>query len=126
MLHRAQHVVVATISLNGSRALSGVVVNPSGTRVYVAGSDSQQVHVVDAASNTVIGDVALPGRPGAIALTPDGTRLYAALSFNADAELRFAEQNSEIPSVSSQCENSNHRRSHKSNFVATRHTQQDR
>jgi len=123
MLHRAQHVVVATISLNGSRALSGVVVNPSGTRVYVAGSDSP---CSDAASNTVIGEVALPGRPGAIALTPDGTRLYAAFSFNADAELRFAEQNSEIPSVSSQCENSNHRRSHKSNFVATRHTQQDR
>ena len=32
--------VITTVSLNGSNAASGVVVNPSGTRVYVAGPDA--------------------------------------------------------------------------------------
>jgi len=76
--------VITTVSLNGSNAASGVVVNPSGTRVYVAGPDAHLVHVLDATSNTVIAEVGVPGKVAGIALTPDGTKLYAALAFNAD------------------------------------------
>lgn len=76
--------VITTVPLSGSNAASGVVVNPSGTRVYVAGPDAQLIHVLDAASNTVKAEVSVPGKATGIALTPDGTRLYAALSFNAD------------------------------------------
>lgn len=76
--------VITTVSLNGSNAASGVVVNPSGTRVYVAAPDANLVHVLDTTTNTVIAEVSVPGKAAGIALTPDGTRLYAALSFNAD------------------------------------------
>ena len=33
----------------------GVAVNPAGTRVYVANDGSNNVHVIDTATNTVIG-----------------------------------------------------------------------
>jgi YVTN family beta-propeller protein len=76
--------VITTVPLNGSNALSGVIVNPSGSRVYVAGPDAHLVHVLDSSSNTVISEISVPGKVEGIALTPDGTRLYAAISFNAD------------------------------------------
>jgi YVTN family beta-propeller protein len=51
---------VATVSLfptNGGGASTGVAVSPNGTRVYAAVQNSQSVKVIDAASNTVVGEI---------------------------------------------------------------------
>jgi YVTN family beta-propeller protein len=52
--------------------------------VYVAGPDANLVHVLDTSNNTVIAEISVPGKVSVLALTPDATRLYAAISFNAD------------------------------------------
>ena len=69
--------VVATIGGVGAGA-NTVCVSPDGSRVYV-GSHWNGVSVIDTSSNTVIANLPLNSPNGpvvAMALTPDGTKLY--------------------------------------------------
>jgi YVTN family beta-propeller protein len=61
---------------------SSITVNPAGTRLYVAfsavtGGDSK-VAVIDTGTNAVLTTISIPRNPTALAVHPDGTRLYAA------------------------------------------------
>jgi YVTN family beta-propeller protein len=66
---------------------TAAVVNPAGTKVYVANRDSQSISVIDVPSATVTGTFPLPFSPTEIAITPDGTR--AALSSVQDQKVAF-------------------------------------
>jgi type VI secretion system secreted protein VgrG len=50
----------------------GVAVNPAGTRAYVANFGSNNVSVIDTATNTVTGTVAAGGGPAALGLFVGG------------------------------------------------------
>ena len=55
------------------------MLNPVGSRAYVANSNSNTVSVIDTASNTVVGTVPLGNvTPRAIAINPAGSRVYVA------------------------------------------------
>lgn len=61
---------------------ASVVTSPNGSRVYVGGvtgSRSSGISVIDAASNTVLANIAIPAPylVQSLVLSPDGTRLYA-------------------------------------------------
>ena len=75
VINTATNKIVATIPI-GFGVGGGpedIVINPSGTRVYTAGGNSG-VSIINTATNTVIGG--LPGRGPAIAVHPNGTRIY--------------------------------------------------
>lgn len=57
---------------------SGIAVNPSGTKVYVANYGSDSISIIDTATNKVIGTVEVGSYPYGIAVTPDGKKLYVA------------------------------------------------
>lgn len=66
----------------GSNPL-GVIVSPSGQRIYVANNNDGSVSIIDAATNTVDGlPITVSGHPRALALSPNGARLYATNSNN--------------------------------------------
>lgn len=46
---------------------------PDGTRVYVANQNTNDVSVIDTATNGVVATVAVGANPVDIAMTPDGT-----------------------------------------------------
>jgi YVTN family beta-propeller protein len=76
-------VIVATIPVRRANPPVGapvegtpVVVSPDGKRAYVGQPGA--VAVIDTASNTVVANVSEVSTPGAIAVTPDGRRLYVA------------------------------------------------
>jgi len=50
-----------------------VVVNPAGTRAYVANEFSHDVWVIDTSTNRPIATVEVGGMPSGVAVTPDGT-----------------------------------------------------
>jgi YVTN family beta-propeller protein len=52
-------------------------VSPDGRRVYVANDGSEDVSVIDTATNAVIATIGTRGSIG-IAVSPDGDRVYAA------------------------------------------------
>jgi YVTN family beta-propeller protein len=71
------------IDLNGDiSGPVGATINPSGTKVYVANRDGYSVSVIDANTDTVIGNVTdLNGDisgPFGIAVNPSGTKVYVA------------------------------------------------
>ena len=66
--------VVATLPIAGE-SQRHVVVNPTGTRVYVTNDLSNTVSVIDTATNVLLGTIAVD-RPSGIALNPAGTRAY--------------------------------------------------
>jgi len=86
VIDTATNAVVATIPgcCGGSRAIpESVAVSPDGTRAYVASSTTSPgsfpgaVQVIDTATNTVLGTLAISTSfPDAVALSPDGTRAY--------------------------------------------------
>ncbi|NLX06998.1 MAG: YncE family protein [Phycisphaerae bacterium] len=60
----------------------GLLASPDGSRVYVANHYSSRVAVVDTAELAVAQQIAVPGRPEGMALTPDGKVLYVANLWN--------------------------------------------
>jgi YVTN family beta-propeller protein len=57
---------------------SGVAVNPTGTKAYVANYNSNNVSIIDTSTNKVIDTVEVGERPVGVAVTPDGTKVYVA------------------------------------------------
>lgn len=53
-----------------------VAFDPSGARAYVTNQWSQQVGIVDVATNTQVDVIPVPGDPFRVVVTPDGQRLY--------------------------------------------------
>jgi len=85
----ASNTVVDTITLGmlGAVDISGMIITPDGTRIYMsAGNTSNSVFVIDTTRNDVVGVVPVGARdvgasPGALAVSPDGTRVYVANFF---------------------------------------------
>jgi len=55
----------------------GLVLSPSGDRLYVANLGDDSISVVDTATDTIIGTAPVGDGPYRLALTPDASRLYA-------------------------------------------------
>lgn len=71
----ATNAVVATVPVG--EYPQGVVVNPAGTAVYVANSDSNEVTVIDTATRATT-TIPVGDNPVGIAVHPDGTQIYVA------------------------------------------------
>ncbi len=56
----------------------GIAITPDGTRAYVANRVSNNVSVIDIATNSVIATVATARYPVSVAITPDGSYAYVA------------------------------------------------
>ncbi len=56
----------------------GSVTSPDGKRVYVSNGRGGTASVIDVATDSVTGSVAVGQRPWGVAVTPDGTKLYTA------------------------------------------------
>ena len=67
---------VSILALTGLCGSSQVVYGQG--RAYVANFGSNSVSVIDISSNTVVATVAVGSQPNAVAITPDGTRVYVA------------------------------------------------
>lgn len=74
----ARRAKVASIELGQSCLCVGerAVASPDGALLYVSNYWSNTVSVVDLATNSVIRTFAVQPFPGALAVSPDGTRLY--------------------------------------------------
>jgi YVTN family beta-propeller protein len=72
--------VVGSVNPNMELYPKSIIVNPAGTRVYVANSGSNNISVIDTTSNTVINTVDVGEKPGHLAGNPAGTRIYVANS----------------------------------------------
>ena len=55
-----------------------MAVNPNTNRIYVANHDSNNVSVIDGASNTVVATVAVGTGPYGVAVNPNTNRIYVA------------------------------------------------
>jgi YVTN family beta-propeller protein len=69
--------VLASIPLGNEAYPRGIVINSEGTVVYIAGSSTNQVFVLDLTTNTLAGTITVAS-PQGMALSADGSRLYAA------------------------------------------------
>jgi YVTN family beta-propeller protein len=65
-------------SIGVGRIPDGVAVNRTGTRVYVANTDSNSVSFIDTAIDGVVATVAVGTQPVGIAVTSRGDRVYVA------------------------------------------------
>lgn len=74
--------VVAT--LPGAAEMTGVNTDHAGTTAFVLSRGEDKALVIDLASLAPAGEIALPGTPETGVVTPDGAKLYVALS-GADA-----------------------------------------
>jgi YVTN family beta-propeller protein/VCBS repeat-containing protein len=55
-----------------------LAITPNGSRVYVTNHSSNNVSVIDTATNIVIATIPIAQGPEGVAATPDGTRVYVA------------------------------------------------
>jgi YVTN family beta-propeller protein len=74
--------IIATVSV-GSYP-EGVVVNPTGTRVYVANFLSSTVSVIDTATHLIIDTIPVRLRPYDVVMNSTGTRVY--VTYDAENE----------------------------------------
>ena len=59
--------------LVGTTSLSGIAVDSSGRFAYLADFSAQMIRVIDFINLNVVADIALAGRPFAVAIHPNGT-----------------------------------------------------
>jgi YVTN family beta-propeller protein len=62
VIDTATNMVVTTVML-GNTFVEGVAVNPAGTRAYAGGYSTNNVFVIDTASNTVVATVPVVMQP---------------------------------------------------------------
>jgi YVTN family beta-propeller protein len=55
-----------------------LAVSPDGSKVYVTNIGSNTVSVINTATNTVMGTVAVGNSPHGVSVSPDGSKVYAA------------------------------------------------
>jgi YVTN family beta-propeller protein len=83
VIDTATNTVAATVSLpDGSRS-QHIAIAPDGLKAYVAIQDSSAVGVIDTSTNTLITTITGTGEfgsPHGIAITPDGSKVYASNS----------------------------------------------
>ncbi len=70
--------IAATIPVGTD--VSGIVITPDGSRLYVRNSGSATVSVIDTASKLITASISVPGNvnPFGIAISPDGKYVYTA------------------------------------------------
>jgi apolipoprotein N-acyltransferase len=68
---------LADVTYDANVSASGLAVGPSGSRVYAATQLPGQVIAIDTSTNTVVMSVPVRVPAFDVAVTPDGTRLYA-------------------------------------------------
>ncbi len=91
VINTATNAVVATVALAGvANGPDGIVVSRDGTRVYVASRTSGVVAVIDATNNTLITTIASGAVTNGLALSPDGTVLYATNAGFSDTVTAFS------------------------------------
>ena len=76
-----QNKIIATVPLGSTGTMpAGAAVSNDNSTVYVCNSESNDVVVIDAATNKVTGSIRIPGdgNPVRCVLTPDGQTLYVA------------------------------------------------
>jgi YVTN family beta-propeller protein len=56
-----------------------VVITPDGKHAYVANQNSNDVSVIDTATNSVVATVPVGIQPLGVAVTPDGKHVYVAI-----------------------------------------------
>jgi YVTN family beta-propeller protein len=78
----ATQAVVGTIAVGD--APYAVAVDPTGARVYAAGSGADSVSVIDSATRTIVATIAVGDRPVGVAVDPHGARVYVT-NFAADS-----------------------------------------
>lgn len=96
--------ILTTISLGSPAFFGAIVTNAANTRAYVTKSDGnvQSVGVIDTVNDTFIADVFLTignGFPLGVAVSPDGTRVYATFFNTADVFAIDATTNLAMPSI---------------------------
>ena len=68
---------VGPVVLNGGTCAGGIAVSPDNSKVYVASqTDVGTVSIIDAKTDTITATVTIPGGVFALAVTPNGRRLY--------------------------------------------------
>jgi YVTN family beta-propeller protein len=75
VLDAATNKVIATISVAPTTNAPGLAVSPDGRRVYVTNEISDNVPVIDTATDTVIATIPV-GDSTSAAVSPDGTKVY--------------------------------------------------
>lgn len=77
MTHRLALLLSCAFLAAAHASPTGVAKSPDGSRIFVAIEDPPSIAVVDPAAAMVAATWKLPSPPHALALSPDGTRLYA-------------------------------------------------
>jgi len=70
--------VKAVIPVGDTPAI-GLAVSPDGARLYVANVNSNNVSVIDTASDTVVSSIDLGNSPDGVAFSPDGRYVYVTV-----------------------------------------------
>ncbi|WP_235283003.1 beta-propeller fold lactonase family protein [Methanosarcina sp. 1.H.T.1A.1] len=88
--------VIAVVNVEGIPY--GIAVNPDGKKVYVASLGSNNVSVIDVATNRITSEVKI-GNPTGVAVNPDGKKVYVANSDSNNVSVIDTTTNTVIATV---------------------------
>lgn len=74
--------VIALPGAQPDPGYAGLAFSPDGTNLYVSYAEAGKVYVIDTATDTVTETIGVGGRPGAVAVSPDGGYLIVAQTPN--------------------------------------------
>ena len=95
--------VVSTIPVTGV-VTYGAIFSTDGSKVYVTGTNTDQLFVIDVSSATIINTVSIGDAPQGLVITPDGSKIFIANQRDSTTSVFSIASNTVVATIPTQFE----------------------
>ncbi|MBK8969016.1 MAG: beta-propeller fold lactonase family protein [Lewinellaceae bacterium] len=99
VIDAGSNTLITTIPFPVGKGAEGIAISPDGSWLYVANQSSDEVTVIETATNTIVATIPVGDSPHSVVVSPDGSRVYTTNENTGDVSVIDAATNTVIATI---------------------------